>query len=341
MMRTALILAVTLAVAAAARADGGLFAPWQYRIYENEQTALLDWDADRGVETLTIQPGFTGDVQEFAWVVPLPAEPQLRAAEVELFADLFRATRPVYRQRDEAWSCESTGYDALAPGQNDGVDVLQDVAVGIYDVMVLASDQASSLVDTLDVWGYLHEDNRELATPILEDYVARDWVFVTVRVDSASFAEWVQDVPWFGYGTVQPLEMAFAAEAPIYPMRISAISATADSRVTVFAVADERLIFEGAETRYANRFGEQELAAFAEHWPHAAERLQPGRFLTRLERTMGPEDMDADLVLEPSDDRREFRPVVYSGVVDVGVFLVPVLAVLTIGRWRARRCQPR
>lgn len=332
-----LLLILSVSVAASAFADGGMFAPAIHEIFEHEQVALLEWDAGAGVEALSILPGLSGDMREFAWVVPLPAEPQLGLADVAVFDQLFTATSPLYRDRGDGWSCNHMDADYAVGDADNGVDILQQEVLGVYDIMVLAADHASSLVDSLDAWGYLHDGNRATAEPILADYVARDWVFVTMRVDSAAFAEsWDDPGLWWSGGTT-PVTFTFAADAPVFPMKISAVSASHRTRVSVFAVAGQRLTFPGAETRYANRLDSGEMEMFGERWPELALRLQAGRVLTRLERTMGSADMDSDLILVPSADQGDFRPVRYAGSADFWWFLGPVLVFWGVGRWRAGR----
>jgi hypothetical protein len=220
---------------------------------------------------------------------------------------------------------------------DNGVDILQQEILGVYDVMVLAADHAPSLVDSLDAWGYLHQGNRATAEPILADYVERGWVFVTMRVDSAAFAEsWDDPGAWWA-GGVTPVTFTFAADAPVFPMKISAVSAGFRTRVSVFTSADQRLTFPGAETRYANHLDARELEQFGDRWPELASRLQAGRVLTRLERTMGSVVIDSDLILVPSADQGEFRPIHYAGSADFWWFLGPVLVFWGVGRWRAGR----
>lgn len=335
-MRTCLVIAL-VALAAGALADGGLFAPWIHEIYEHEQVALLEWDAAAGEETLTILPGIQGDMREFAWVVPLPAVPTVTEADRAVFEELFAATRPLYRTRGSDCSCEDDAVDSLAPGDADNqVSVLSRDLVGIFDVLVLAADEAGSLVDSLDTWGYLHESNREMAEPILADYVARDWVFVAMRVDSSAFdPDYPEDYYWDG--GIDPVTMTFTVDAPVYPMRISAISAPPRADVSVFTIADDRMMFAGARTRYANQLSDREWREIAGAYPLLASRLEPGQWLTRLERTMGAIDMDSDLAIVRSGERGEFRPINYSGLGEVGWFFGPVLLFWGWGRWRAGR----
>jgi hypothetical protein len=337
-MKTPRLMLLTLILTIAATnavADGGFFAPEIEEIFQHEQIALVQWDADESIETLTVLPGFRGDMREFAWVVPVPAEPEVSAGDPAVFDDLFAMTRPLSRGRNEGWSCEEASYDVASPGGNDqDVTVLLEELIGVYQVMVLAADNAPSLVDSLDVWGYLHDGNRELAEPILADYVAREWVFVTVRTDSAAFAETFPPEEPYWDGGVEPIELTFPVAAPIYPMRISAVSTSRWAKVSVFTIAAERFTFDGAITRYANRLSEGELAEITRRWPHAAAHLRAGQVLTRLEREMGAADMDVDVALVRDDDQREFRPIRYSGSGDFGWFLGGTLAFWLVARWR-------
>ncbi len=333
-LRCAVVLAALVPVLA--RADGGFFPRWGYSLTEYEQLAFLEWDEGAGAETLVIMPGFQGDAREFAWVVPVPAAPQVAVSHRALFDNLIAFTAPEYRRRESSWDCEDEyTYDA-GDAESPGVDVIRHEVIGAYDVMVVQADDGAALTDSLTAWGFLHVGNAEQAEVLLADYVARGWSFVTMTVDSAAFAQ-TYPPDYYGYhvhGGLQPIQLTFAASAPVYPMRLSSLSASWTTRVVVFACAEHRLEFAGATVTYANRFGEDELAAVNRSWPTAAARLRPGRFLTRLERTMDPTTMSADLVLTRAPDDDEFQQIRYSEFPTFGVFLAGSILIWVF--WKAR-----
>lgn len=68
---------------------------------------------------LSILPKYAGPPTDFARVVPVPALPEVAAADADLFRQLSALTSTARRSRDSFWSCGRNDYDALAPGGRD------------------------------------------------------------------------------------------------------------------------------------------------------------------------------------------------------------------------------
>jgi hypothetical protein len=63
-----------------------------------DQRALICWS--NGVERLVIETRFAGDGTNFAWIVPLPSQPEIEAATPGVFATLaFQLRPPVVHDR--------------------------------------------------------------------------------------------------------------------------------------------------------------------------------------------------------------------------------------------------
>ena len=333
--------ALLLAVASAALADGMLLTSLPYVVREDAQRAVIRHDAGTGLETLDILPSFRGTADHLAWIVPLPAVPEVTAGDAGLFREMENVTAPLHRYRDGEWNgCDHYGavYSPDGAGGN-GVEIIDDRLVGYYRTMTLAADQAPALLDSLTGWGFLHEGNIDQATELINSYVDQGWFFVTVKVDSSAFAA---TYPYYQpgdnfYGQLEPLSFAFASDETIYPMRISALSAAEATAVTVWVVADHRMDFAGAVTRYANRFDQAEIRALQE--ARVKELLQPGDFLTCLHRSFSPRDMSADLVIVRAAADKEYRLVYYSGFPWMTVLLLGP-AFLWLGYRKARRSGP-
>ena len=334
-LMTAALLAALL-TAAPVLADGCVVAPRQSEIWEVGQLAFLDWDADTSTETLHILPKLLTEVKDFAWIVPVPALPVLEESDVQAFRQLEWLTEPEYRSRDEGWSCDGTYDVQYAGGDEDPVEIIDTEVVGIYDTMILAADDADALSDSLIAWGFLHEGNEDDFADLLDAYVQDDWYFVSMKIDSTSFEDYDDDdySYWYWEGGLQPISLAFAAEAPVYPLRISSLSAADNSSVILYVQADERLDFDGADTEYANRLTARELAAIRSDYPELGAWLGEGRWLTKLARRYSPADMDDDVHLVAASRQTEYRPIYYSGVPFTGLLL---LAVGGGAWWRARR----
>jgi len=325
---------IMAAIGTNAAADGMMIAPWQYDIYETDQVAFLDFDANSGVERLHILPEFQSNTQDFAWIVPVPSLPELDESEAGIFRDLAALTAPEYRYRDEGWGCSQVDYMTAPADGNGGVEIIEEELVGIYRTMIVGADDAGLLTDSLTVWGFLHDDNTDEIAAMLETYVDEGWFFVTLKVDSTAFAEDPQD--WYWYGAMYPIKLTFAVDAPVYPMRISALSADDDTAVTLYIKSDRRMDFEGAETHYANRFTDGELRAIRVRYPHLSPLLAEGEFITKLLRRYSPEQMDADLYPEPAGTNAEYRRIQYSGLPLTSGLMLAMLGLVLIRSRRSR-----
>jgi len=323
---TAAVCAATLFAAATVLADGCMIAPWQHEIYETSQIAYLDYDSDTNTERLHILPGFRSDTQNFAWIVPVPGLPELAESNTIIFHQLSYLTAPEYRNREDGWGCTQEDYVVMpANGGDGGVDIIDSQLVGIYQAMILGADDADALTDSLTAWGFLHDDNADDFTPLLDAYVQDDWYFVTLKVDSTAFDEAQQD--WYWSGGMQPIALTFTCETPTYPMRISALSAVDDTSVILYVNADRRMDFSGAETEYANNLSESEVRAIRSSYPDLGALLQPGDYLTKLKRSYSPAQMDADVLLQAATSNTEYRRIYYSGLPLTTGLLVLVFAV--------------
>jgi hypothetical protein len=328
-----LVLAVATFAAVPARADGMMLAPWGYELYETGQIAVVCHDAEAGVETLHVLPGFRSEATDFAWIVPVPAVPEVAAADLDLFRQAYVLTAPVWRSRDETWGCSRSDvyYGTDDPGDN-GVDIIDDRIVGIYRTLVLGADDATALADSLTAWGFLHEGNEAQTLAVLESYVARSWYFVAMKVDPDAFEDWQMEGGYL-YGWLTPVRLEFAADEPVYPLEISSLSAAQSSEVILYTVADARLTVPGATTLYANLVNANELQEIRAAYPAFGALLHAGDFVTKLRRIYAPDEMDEDLVLTPDDDGGEFHQVFYSGI--------PLTAVMLLGTGLWLRLRPR
>lgn len=329
----AAIFVLSLAFAVPAQADGTIIGPWGSELYETSQIAVMIHDAAAGAETLHVLPGFRSDTSDFAWIVPVPALPEVAVSDIVLFREAVELTAPVWRHRDEAWSCTQEDYEYGYPEPADnGVDIIDDRIVGVYRTMVLGADDASALADSLTAWGFLHEGNEEQTLAVLDSYIERSWYFVAIKIDPESFEHW-QTEGGYWFGRLDPIRLEFASDEPVYPLEISALSAAQSSEVILYTITDARLTFPGATTLYANRLTDGELQEIRSAYPRFGVLLHTGDFLTKLRRSYAPDEMDEDLVLTPDVDDDEFHQVFHSGV--------PLTTVLLLGTGLWLRLRPR
>jgi hypothetical protein len=331
---------VLVAAAGPARADGGFMSAYMSDVIEPTQKALLVYDAQAQQEDLVIQASFAGDAEDFGWIIPVPARPEIETADNDLFLELYRLTRPVTRTRGTS-GCFGGGETIFSPdegGRDNGLVIYDDQVVGIYRALTLGAEDAGALTDSLSAWGYLHVQNQEAAAAALQFYVDKSWYFVALRVDAASAPH--QPIgPW--NGGIDPIHLSFISPEVIYPLRISAISAAPSSEVLIYTVADHRLTFPGAATEYVNHLALYELTALAMRMP-ALYRYLPGPcFLTKLRCFYTPEQMTDDVLLVRAENDQEFHLTVRTGVPMADGIMLGIALFLVAWPLRGRVRRPR
>src|SRR5688500_17604027 len=94
-MRKILFLMILLfVIVGTASACGGLFCQTVPVNQQGEQI-IFTMNHD-GTISAYVQISYTGDAPNFAWVVPVPAVPEIDVAEMETFEELNLLTQPVF-----------------------------------------------------------------------------------------------------------------------------------------------------------------------------------------------------------------------------------------------------
>ena len=199
-----------------------------------------------GVETMVLRPGFTGKIDDFGMLIPFPTPPALRKIEDDTFAHLEGLVDPpevdVYLY-DPRWMYEeyemSMAEDAAAgPPQKqsrewgleyDEVRVLNQEAVGMYQVAVLEAGSPKALSKWMSENGYRYPDGMDKT---VLDYVDARWCFVAIKA-TVGQAPGVTPQPGMRGvnnklpegasfdGYVQGMGFRFKTDSPVIPMRLS------------------------------------------------------------------------------------------------------------------------
>jgi len=220
-------------------ADGALFIGdelmW-YDLYQVDQKALILHGSSTGNSTgnmmqhLVLSVSFKGDVEDFAWVVPVPGIPAINVTDADVFAELSDFTiaaippGPVM----PGFGC---GVADVPP--DDGVDVIEEQIVGPYATAILAASNATALADWLNANGYLFPEEGH---DVIVDYIDKEWYFVAMRVNAVDegTGKALRD------GASDPIVLSFASDDIVYPLRITSLSASPISatQVLLYILAD-------------------------------------------------------------------------------------------------------
>jgi hypothetical protein len=226
------------------------------------QRAIIAWDGAE--QRLAIDTAFTGDGTEFAWLVPLPSEPEILPATRGMFDTAAVLTAPRIERSDsvgmmfvgavlviaafgamtlKSWigrvvlsvAIVLLGIVIFLPalgttrgfsGSPMPVEVLSTGTAGVYDTAVLRAKDADELIEWLSAGGYGVPDGVEA---VVQDYLDKGWVFAAAKlnVDEVGLDE----------HRAHPLQFRFSTDIPVYPMALTAVG-NEDIELELFVFAD-------------------------------------------------------------------------------------------------------
>ena len=225
------ILALLLNVQAA-RACGGFFCS---NFPMNQIAENILFVQGEGTITTHVQLQYSGTASDFAWILPLPALPELAVSHNQIFTQLQFATQPFFQlQFQDKPGCafplfrslEDDG--AVAMAESGAVEVVAREEVGPYETVVITSADPQAIVDWLVDNGYqLGDLGVELLTPYAED----GCFFLALKL--AADRE---------VGDLQPIAITYAATEPEIPIRLTAVATAPDLGVIAWILGEHRAI---------------------------------------------------------------------------------------------------
>jgi len=282
-------LMLPLLLCASAQADGGLFGKEGRDISEPEQKAVIFFHG--GAEELILSVRFEGAADDFGWLVPTPEPPRIEESGTSLFEmmSIFTPSVVTYGEGRGMWKERTLG---------EGVDVLDELTVGAFDLTVVRADDAGDLRSWLEERGFAYDEEAE---KILAGYIERGWCFTAMRINPSVRDPMQGDLEHeLSQGIIDPLRFTFDAPEPIYPLRISSLN-PGETEVLLYVLGPQAYGHEGMQLEYAERWQPVQIGALKEFSELAGEMEKNGGCcLTKLRRTYSPEQME-DLYLSPLD----------------------------------------
>ncbi len=196
MLAAAVLSAAMFATATPALADGKVVRPRNYEgsLEEKSQEAIIVFhgsdEPGEAVEDLILKITVAGEAENFAWIIPLPNEPETKPEDAALFKELFDYVEA--RNRRSGHDGKSEGTGAAAPKANEAtpVEVLSRKIVGSYDVAVVKENEPGKLNAWLEAEGYQRlGDNDDAGEDVIEFYRTKGYVFACVKVAAKELAE--------------------------------------------------------------------------------------------------------------------------------------------------------
>ncbi len=233
---------VALAAPAPALACGGMFCDVAAPVDQSAERIFFFFEADSdgdglGVLTTEVQISYEGDSDGFAWVVPVPTEPELFLSNDAMFTGIANNTTPVLSLQTQSsggvsFGCATSSDMNLSAqmeaGDRGGVTVVSSEAVGPYDTVVLQAANAEVLVTWLQDEGFDVPDDMETA---LAPYVTAGQYFVALKLQSDKDS-----------GDIAPIGMTYDAAAASIPIQLTAVAAVDDMPIEVFLYGPSRAV---------------------------------------------------------------------------------------------------
>lgn len=300
-------------------ADGGMFPPDDYYIYETGQKGAIYYKD--GQETLVLSTSYEGDAKDFSWIIPTPHEPEVTKISKDIFTNLSEMTI-----NDTIYKTEMASMAIGGEMGAEDVDVIEQKQLGYYDITVLNASDDEALFNWLTDNGYKYPKEGKY---VLDDYIRLGWTFTAIKItDDATSSDIVSSD--LKYGDMAPLRFIFNSDNLVYPMKISGISqyddrysdyiSSLDAPVTdetyasaayyptgmsieLYIFADHKKDITNFTTEYANWIKPEKINKLAtdeegNDWVEADNKM----YLTKLYSYMELSEMDEDLYPQDTAD---------------------------------------
>lgn len=293
MFRSLLFSLLTIGMFAQSQAFCGFYvAQADASLFNKTSKVILARDGNR--TSITMASDFSGDVAEFAMVVPVPTviqRDQISVVDASIFdkLDAYSSPRLVEyydedpcdtRNPEEYLNMEVVDRNATSANverMNEalGIKVEASYTVGEYDIMVLSAKESSGLKIWLKANGYQIPAHAEA---ILEPYIKNGVKFFVAKVNLAEYAKKDKQ-------QLSPLQMTFETNKFMLPIRLGMANAEGDQDLVVYAFSAQGRIEttnyrtieiptdRDVPTFIKDSFGDFYAAVFEKAWKKAGKNI--------------------------------------------------------------------
>lgn len=216
-------------------------------LYNKASQVVLARNGDHTV--LTMANDYSGDLKEFAVVVPVPTvlqEKDIRVVEKKYIdrIDAFSAPRlveyfdanpcdvPLYRQYEgnlanPLMPAAASGFEARSRRSAPlGVTIEARYAIGEYDILILSAEQSDGLETWLLQNGYKIPQG---ASAVLGSYIKQNLKFFVAKVNLTRKEE-------SGFAYLRPIQVAYTSPKFILPIRLGTVNAHGTQDLLVYTL---------------------------------------------------------------------------------------------------------
>jgi hypothetical protein len=191
-------------------------------------------------------------------------------------------------------------------GSNFGIETVKAEKAGIYDVKVIRSQSAASILDWLKENGFGFNDSD---MQVFEVYIDRGWCFVVAKIEPAPEIEERKIVT---EGMVAPLILKFQTEKAVYPLALTS-TVGAETEVLLYTFSDnklscgERLTIRYAGGKKSTSFMIDLLSSAEPQTNDLSAGIPKDMYLCKFRKKLKPEEMKTDIEFEFAQDNEPYR----------------------------------
>ncbi len=245
----------------------------------------------------------------FAWIIPLPAMPEVSTPELSAFTGLSRISAPVYKQQYD-YGCEYSSPEVEDLYGKDYYEVLGYEMIYPQTSDTLYVENIDTLVNWLAAYNIpLSAQSQNLVT----SYINKGWMYFYVAVYRTTM-----------YHGKVGISLKFASEIEVLPMEIARGNAFTyycdgyysdyDNQIYTisiytYSITDHKRAHALGKLLYANYINQDEAANIAADFPTLGAMLENGDFMTklRIDYPHPDENIVDDIILTVAADDDEFR----------------------------------
>jgi hypothetical protein len=212
------------------------------KLFNRASQVVLIRDGNRTV--LTMANDFSGDLKEFAIVIPVPTRierEQIHIGDKALIDHLDAYSAPRLVEYFDENPCARIAYQ-MAPAtplvaggamlrsdaraRSLGVTIEAQYTVGEYDIVILSATQSSGLESWLRENGYRSPEG---AAAVLGSYIRQNMRFFVAKVN-------VKEQAKLGFSYLRPIQVAYESPKFMLPIRLGMVNANGPQELFVYAL---------------------------------------------------------------------------------------------------------
>lgn len=288
-------------------ADGLFLPPIGNYVQETDQKAVIFYEKDKEAETLVISTKYKGNAEDFAWIIPVPGEPEITRGSYNLFNELVKKTTVPTTYQNVALGSSTLEFDSSST-MPAPVEVVETKTIDYYDIAVLKSTDNDALASWLTDNGYQYPENKAY---IFNEYINNGWFFIAMKINP-EYAESEVNSSLYS-GTATPIQLTFQTKNIIYPLRLSSIaqdiatsSHSTSVPITLYVFAKNKQQATNFNVQYADKMKKDDIMKLANQsngdpWITPKEGKY---FLTKLYGSLQYTQMNEDLFLKDAEDNK-------------------------------------